>query len=141
MLPLTIELDALPQGKERPRSSFMQGRVYTPAKTVAFEQVLAFKGREVMRSAMPFECALRITITQVFPIPPSWPQKRRYRAERGLELPTVKPDFDNIGKIVGDALNKIVWRDDAQITDGRVIKRYCAPSEKPTLVILVERQE
>jgi len=33
-------------------------------------------------------------------------------------------DWDNIGKIVSDALNNIVWKDDAQVGDGRSIKVY-----------------
>ena len=34
------------------------------------------------------------------------------------------PDWDNIGKIVSDGLNKYVWNDDAQVGDGRAIRRY-----------------
>ena len=33
-------------------------------------------------------------------------------------------DWDNIGKIVSDALNHVVWKDDAQVGDGRSIRRY-----------------
>lgn len=36
----------------------------------------------------------------------------------------VKPDWDNIGKIVSDAFNKLLWKDDAQVADSRVVKRY-----------------
>jgi Holliday junction resolvase RusA-like endonuclease len=35
-----------------------------------------------------------------------------------------RPDADNIGKQIGDALNGVVWRDDAQIVDIRVRKLY-----------------
>lgn len=140
MLPLTIEYECAPKGKERARFSPVNNRHYTPKATEDFEERLGYAARAIMRSTPPLECALRVTITQVFPIPQSWPLKRRFLAERGAEHPTAKPDFDNIGKIVGDALNKIVWRDDAQITDGRVVKRFCAPSEKPRLIIHVDHQ-
>ena len=36
----------------------------------------------------------------------------------------VKPDWDNIGKIVCDALNGSAYKDDAAITDATVCKRY-----------------
>ena len=38
--------------------------------------------------------------------------------------PTKKPDWDNIGKIVSDALNKFAYKDDSQITDVRIFKKY-----------------
>lgn len=46
--------------------------------------------------------------------------------------PTKKPDWDNIGKIVCDALNKTAFHDDAQIVDGSVIKCY---SEQPRIEV------
>jgi len=52
----------------------------------------------------------------------------------GRVLPTSKPDGDNNLKLVQDALNEIVWRDDAQVVDARVIKRYAA---EPALRIQV----
>ncbi len=47
---------------------------------------------------------------------------------------TKKPDYDNIGKIISDALNGLAYRDDALIDDGRVRKRY-GPVEQ-TLITL-----
>lgn len=42
----------------------------------------------------------------------------------GKIRPTKKPDWDNIGKIVTDALNKIAYRDDSQVVACRVEKWY-----------------
>ena len=53
----------------------------------------------------------------------------------GKLLPTKKPDWDNIGKIICDALNGIAYADDAQVTDGRVVKRYSA---EPRVVVELE---
>lgn len=44
--------------------------------------------------------------------------------DRARPLPDSKPDFDNLTKLVCDALNGIVWMDDAQVTDCIVKKRY-----------------
>ncbi len=53
-------------------------------------------------------------------------------------LPTIRPDWDNLGKLISDAMNKIVYDDDGQLTDVRVRKRY---SEEPRVeVIMTEDQ-
>jgi len=51
------------------------------------------------------------------------PKKPKYVTE----LPIGDPDWDNLGKLVSDAINNVVYRDDAQITDARVRKRYGEP--------------
>lgn len=52
----------------------------------------------------------------------------------GAERPITKPDWDNVGKIVSDALNGIAYRDDSQIVDARVVKRY---SDNPMVKVSV----
>jgi Holliday junction resolvase RusA-like endonuclease len=49
----------------------------------------------------------------------------------GTFLPQVKPDADNLMKTV-DSLNEVVFRDDKQITDATISKRY---SDRPRLRI------
>ena len=46
--------------------------------------------------------------------------------------PTVKPDVDNVVKSVLDALNKLIYKDDSQVTDLLVHKYY---SEEEKLVL------
>lgn len=53
---------------------------------------------------------------------------------------TVKPDADNIGKMVLDAM-KSWWRDDAQVCDLHIIKAYAAPQELPCYVVTVAWHE
>ena len=52
-----------------------------------------------------------------------------------LLRPTLKPDYDNIAKIIADSLNGIAYRDDAQIVDGYVRKFY---SDKPRVVVTIQ---
>lgn len=53
----------------------------------------------------------------------------------GLIVPTVKPDTDNVAKIVLDALNGIAYHDDAQIVQLTVLKRYSTePKVKVKLI-------
>lgn len=51
------------------------------------------------------------------------------------DLPTCKPDLDNMLKALKDACNGIVWRDDAQIVDVKASKEYA--DTRPHLTIEV----
>ena len=52
----------------------------------------------------------------------------------GAISPTKKPDWDNIGKIVSDALNKFAFKDDSQITDVRIFKKY---AKTPKVIVQI----
>jgi Holliday junction resolvase RusA-like endonuclease len=65
------------------------------------------------------------------PVPESWSRRDHELALVGGIRPTSKPDDDNYLKI-RDALNGIVWNDDAQCVDSRVLKFY---SKRPALRI------
>ena len=55
--------------------------------------------------------------------------------ERGLILPTKKPDADNIAKAILDALNGLAFYDDAQVVYLQVSKRY---SNEPRAVVFID---
>ena len=55
--------------------------------------------------------------------PPSYP-KNPTNGKPWPEHWIAKPDADNFAKLVSDALTGIVWKDDAQVTDLSVRKRY-----------------
>ncbi len=112
-----------PQGKGRARAT-RTGRMYTPAKTVAYESLVALAGQQAMRGAQPFAGPVAAEINAHYPIPASWSKKRQDQARAGQILPTGKPDVSNIAKAVEDGLNGIVWADDAQIVRLVVTKRY-----------------
>ena len=71
-------------------------------------------------------------ITAYKPIPKSTSKRKTLQMLDNVIRPTKKPDWDNIGKIVCDALNKTAFHDDAQIVDGSVIKCY---SEQPRIEV------
>ena len=50
--------------------------------------------------------------------------------------PVKRPDWDNVGKIVTDALNGVAYDDDSQIVSASVEKYY---SEEPRTEIKIER--
>lgn len=142
---VTILLAGDPRGKGRPRFRIVKPKfkpqfvtVYTDSDTVAYEDALAEVGREAMAAASlvadPFDGPLTCFAEAFMPIPPSWSLKKQAAAVAGEIFPTGKPDGDNIAKCVGDALNGIVWRDDAQIIMWQILKQY---SDYPRLRISV----
>lgn len=122
-----------PQGKGRAR--FAKGRTYTPAKTVAYEGLIAMAGEKAMNGDDLLERPIDLHVTATFQIPKSWSAKRKAAASQGLEWHTSRPDGDNILKAVGDGLNGIIWKDDSQIVCARITKIY---GPVPGLDVLVE---
>ena len=71
-----------------------------------------------------FDCVVKLNV-YVFMTPPQSISKKKYQDMiDGKIKPAKKPDWDNLGKSVSDALNKISYHDDGAITYGCVIKRY-----------------
>lgn len=130
---IRIILDGEPRGKGRPRFVRATGRTYTPEDTRSYEDRLRWAAQIEMSGRPLLFDALSVRVTARCAIPVSTPKKRRQDIALGRCWPTKKPDADNVAKML-DALNKIVWADDAQIIDLRVLKAY---SEKPNLEIEV----
>lgn len=128
---VTIVLHGEPQGKGRPRFRIVTPRngpafasVYTPAETRAYEDALKLAAKVAMRGRNALlQGPLGVLITATMSVPRSWPNRRRDAALAGTIRPTGKPDFDNLAKTI-DALNEVVWDDDAQIVDARILKFY-----------------
>lgn len=137
MTTLCFFMAGAPVGKGRPRFSRKTGHVYTPEKTARYEERLAWAAQSEMKGRPLFEGPLRVTVEAAMPIPVSKPEKWKTAARDQLVWPTGKPDADNIAKML-DALNNVVWRDDSQIVDLRVIKQY---SDTPGLEIKVTNIE
>jgi Holliday junction resolvase RusA-like endonuclease len=120
---IVIELAGEPMGKERPRKG-KNGHFYTPAKTRAYEASLQWAARLEMKSKKPLSGAVKASVTAILPVPVSWPAEKRAEALLGLLRPTGRPDGDNLIKAAFDALNGLVWNDDAQVVEARVSKVY-----------------
>ncbi|MFA7308305.1 MAG: RusA family crossover junction endodeoxyribonuclease [Hyphomicrobium sp.] len=116
---IAFTVPGIPVAKGRPRFVRATGRTFTPARTANYEGVVAVKAAEAMGRRAPFEGPLRVTIRATFLVPQSWPAKKRAAAV----WKTSKPDADNLAKMI-DALNAIVWRDDAQVCELTVQKKF-----------------
>ncbi len=51
---------------------------------------------------------------------------------------TVKPDLDNLAKGILDALNEVVYKDDNQIIDMCVFKRWESADHQPGVRIVIQ---
>lgn len=132
--PIQIVLAGEPRGKGRPRFVRSTGHAFTPAATRKYESALRYAAQAAMQGLAPLEGPLCVTVVAVFPVPASWSAKKRTAALACEIWPIVKPDADNLIKVL-DALNEIVFRDDKQVIDARVVKRY---GDRPRLVIEVK---
>lgn len=115
-----------PQGKGRARIGKVGNfaRMFTPAKTVAYEGLAAMAAQAAMGLTTPFEGACAIHVDAFYAVPASMSKKRQVMALEGQIRPTKKPDGDNILKAICDGINGVVWKDDVQAVDARVTKRY-----------------
>jgi Holliday junction resolvase RusA-like endonuclease len=85
--------------------------------------MVRFVASEVLGDRAPIEVPDSFELTAVFPVPASWPGRKRQRALDG-ELKPGKPDLDNIAKAWSDACNGVVFRDDSLICAMTLAKRY-----------------
>lgn len=121
--PIVIEVRGNPVAKGRPRAT-KTGRLYTPGKTRDWESLARVLAQAAMKHGEPIAGPVEVTVRAVFPIPASWPAWKRVAAADGQVAHTAKPDGDNVLKAAKDALNGVVYRDDAQVVDVYMRKTY-----------------
>ena len=125
-----------PQGKGRARVGTIAGkaRMFTPAKTVAYEGLIAMAAQQEMAGASQFTGPVMIEVLMFHAIRPSWSKKKQAQARAGDMYPVMKCDADNCLKAVCDALNGVAWKDDTQVTDVRMRKRF---SDTPRVEVII----
>jgi Holliday junction resolvase RusA-like endonuclease len=115
-----------PVGKGRPRVGKVgqHARLFTPAKTVNYEGLIAHAGSQAMQARALIDGPVLVEMHMGLSIPQSMSKKRKALAVAGRVFPTKKPDMDNVIKAIFDGLNGVVWVDDVQVVDTMVRKRY-----------------
>ena len=130
-----ITIPGVMRGKQRARVA-IRGRfasAYTPKETVNAEAWVKRCAVDQIGSPcldIPLDIAIQITVQ----IAESWSNKKRAAALAGEIKPTGKPDLDNCAKLLCDALNGVIWKDDSQIVAMTLIKRY---GERPQTVLKI----
>lgn len=126
MEPITIVVPGTPRGKGRPRFSGVTRTTYTDKLTKQYEAVIGRMAALEMRGKDLLSGPLHIEIRAHFEIPGSWPKAKRDGALLGTVQPVGRPDIDNVLKVFADALNQIVYDDDAAIVSASCSKVYAA---------------
>lgn len=125
-LKFTVPGEPCAQGRPRFTTAGGYPRAYDPAKSrnyKAFAKYIAT--HEALKQGWKYnELPLAITVTAYLSIASSKPKKFKEAALKAEELPTKKPDVDNIFKAVTDALSGVLYKDDKQICRAVVNKYY-----------------
>ena len=116
-----------PMGKERPRAYSCHGhtQVYTPYKTREYEEMIkTIYSLQVGHKWFPDDAEILLEVIACFAVPKSASKTKRELMLNGDILPRKKPDYDNIAKIITDALNGVAYKDDSQIVWADIRKKY-----------------
>lgn len=110
-------------------------RHFTSKEVSDYKQALGFAARSANlsehRYEMYFDGPVRVDLTVHIPIPKSWSKKKQkeyYNFHPG------RPDLDNYIKIVLDAMNDVIWKDDSQVQIVHAEKYY---NKLPKIVVLI----
>lgn len=138
MMTCDFVVEGKPVGKGRPRfkriGNFVQ--TYTPANTAEYEKLVRLRFQNA--GGVITDKPVRVEITAFFAPPKSTRKKQRHEMLANLILPTKKPDCDNIAKIVLDSLNQIAYKDDSQVVELSVRKKYASEAKVSVYIEEVE---
>jgi Holliday junction resolvase RusA-like endonuclease len=122
---------AQPRVKVSTRGGF--ARAYVDAKHPIHAYKQAIRLAYVNSGGEVLEGPVSVRIVCWFERPKSHSKKRR----REREPKTTKPDLDNVGKAILDALNEIAYSDDGQVFMLTVEKWYVGPYDSIGTVLEV----
>ncbi len=105
---------------------------FTPKKQRNAAAALQVLAQQVMEGRNPMDGPLRLDLLAAFAVPPSWSKRKQALAIAGNLYPAKRPDLSNLLKLVEDALNEIVYRDDALLCEIRARKVY---GPQPKIVV------
>lgn len=124
---VTLLIPIEPQPWQRPKTRVVNGWVkhYNSTKLKDYENLIADAYKTNPKTQyFDQEQPLKVSIIFCMPIPQSYSKKRRKWILDGYEQHTKRPDVDNLGKAVLDALNGIAFADDSQIVQLNLRKEY-----------------
>jgi len=128
---IKLEFDIKPMAKQSFRTT-RSGQKYLDPSVIKYRKAIRNMAIAQMRKqkAEKIEGAVNMNIIYAFRRPQSLSKKERNEIDGGKTVPkTTKPDIDNLTKAILDALNGIVWKDDAQVTQINIQKIWSAKDQ------------
>ena len=117
-----------PQGKARAKVVRLpngRSHSFTPERTTFYENLVKLEyQRQCPGRRFDDEVALEMRIKAYYPIPGSISKKKQAAMEAGEIRPTVKPDSDNVMKIIADSLQGVAFKDDKTVVFCQIEKYY-----------------
>ena len=143
---IIVEIPGKPVPQPRARST-RGGRMYTPTKNGidVYKQAAAMLiAADARRQGITISevDAFVLSVECVFSRPPSHFKASGALRETAPRWPFYGVgDWDNLVKGVQDSIKplRIIWKDDAQVVDGRGWKRYAERGEQERTVITIRR--
>lgn len=117
MISFDVAGNPVGQGNHRIARGGPFPRLYDSAKGLdAWRALVSWTAKE-FAPVTPIEGPIRLEVTFWLPLPKSAPKRKRI-------YPIRKPDIDKLIRAVADALTGVLYRDDSQIVEALVLKRY-----------------
>lgn len=108
---MAVEMKPVPKGRPRHTRS---GHTFTPARTREAEKVVSEAAIAAMNGAEPLAVPISLKVEFFF---------RQAKSNKTI-FHTQVPDLDNLTKLVSDAMNGIVFKDDSQIVLLTAVKQW-----------------
>jgi Holliday junction resolvase RusA-like endonuclease len=128
----SYHLDGEPVPSQRARHSKTSHHVYNPQR--ALQHILASHLMQQHDGQPLFEGPLEMIITWYMPIPKSITPRRRELLV--AKYHHIKPDVDNLERLLLNACNGVIFKDDCQIS--RIVKQKVYDHEPRTVFKITE---
>lgn len=131
MTTIHFRVPAVPVAQPRPKASTIHGRamMYEAKKSHPIHDFKASVRKSAVEAydGPPLDGPLVATLVFTFP-------SKKKRAVWKV----TRPDCDNLAKGCLDSLNAMLYRDDSQIVELKVLKRHAASDEQPHVLVTIE---
>lgn len=114
---IEFEIPGRIKGWQRARYNSKTGAVFPHKELLVSQGVIKDFGNRAMGERRAMLGPIRLHV-EIYIARPKAKEKRTAIYYAGF------PDHDNLFKTIGDSLNHIVWDDDRQIADSRMVRRY-----------------
>lgn len=122
--------EGIPKGQPRPRGTHVGGytRVYNPTTTKQWKGQITLAAMPYINAGGEMTGPVKVVLHFRMPRPKKHFRTGKHEGKIKEDAPRIhtgKPDTDNLAKPILDALTKAgMWKDDSQVADLYVSKRY-----------------